>query len=197
MSLNDLLLSLGYDDNSELFNPSDKITEEKLYDLNGKKIIIRQYVIEYKNKKSYLNSEYEYSSYYYSEEIVKNNILELISTIKFPEPGKIYDVGWEATYIIDPKLFTKKERTKIAIDSFKTSRKYLNGVVGKYEPKPGDIIGSRPLGLKIDKGYTEESEKEGTLQRSILSKKIFSFGELKSDGMQYAMYDKDMNLIPI
>lgn len=197
MQLNNLLLSLGYNDSSDIFKPSDKITEEQLYDINGKKIIIRQYIIEYKNKKSYLNSEYEYSSYYYSEDIVKKNIIELISIIKFPGTGKIYDVGWETTYLMDPKLFTKKERTKIALNAFKTAKKYLKGFIGKYDPKPGDIIGSRPLGLKIDKGYTEESEEEGTLQRSILSKKIFSFGELKSDGMQYAMYDENMNLIPI
>ena len=56
---------------------------------------------------------------------------------------------------------------------------------------------SHPLGIKFDMGFTEESEKEGTFQRSVLSKKVFKFGEVKEDGMQYAVIGDDLDMHPI
>jgi hypothetical protein len=46
-------------------------------------------------------------------------------------------------------------------------------------------------------GFNFESERQGTHQRSILSKKVFSFGDIKDDGMQYAIYGDDLKLSPI
>lgn len=197
MSIDNLLTSLGYDDKNKLIPPTDKIGPKLLYEFGDKKIIINPYVIVYQNKKSYLNVEYEYSSYYDDPETTKQKILNLIETIRYPSPGRIGDVGWDAKYLMDPTKFTKKERAYIALSSFKKFKLFLKTGMNGQCGDPGDIICSRPIGIKFDKGFNDESEKEGTIQRSILSKKVFSFGELKSDGMQYAIYDENLELHPI
>ncbi len=197
MSIDSFLNNLGYDDKSEVIPPSEKIGLKILYEFGDKKIIICPYVIVYQNKKSYLNVEYEYSTYYDHPDVTKQKIINLIDNIKYPNPGRVGDVGWEAKYLMDPTLFTKKERSYIALSSFKKFKDFLKSGMNGQCADPGDIICSKPIGIKFDKGFNEDSEKEGTLQRSILSKKVFSFGELKEDGMQYAIYGEDQELHPI
>lgn len=197
MSLDNLLNSLGYFDDSEIIPPSDKIGPKLLYEIGDKKIIICPYVIVYQNKKSYLNIEYNYSSYYDDPETTKNKILTLIKILNYPSAGRVGDVGWDAKYPIDPTLFTKQERSKIAISSFKKFKHFLKTGMNGVCADPGDIICSKPIGIKFDKGFNEDSEKEGTIQRSILSKKVFCFGEVKEDGMQYAIYGDNLELHPI
>lgn len=197
MSIDNFLTSLGYEDSSSIIPPSDKLGPTLLYQIDDKKILICPYVIVYENKKSYLNLEYEYSSYYDDYETTKKKMINLINNIQYPNPGRVGEVGWDAKYPIDPTLFTKKERSQIAVSCFKKFKEFLksgmNGVCGN----PGDIICSKPIGIKFDKGFNDESEQEGTLQRSILSKKVFSFGELKEDGLQYAIYGNNLELYPI
>lgn len=197
MSIHNFLETLGYKDNSPIIPASDKIGLKLLYEFDNKKIIIFPYVIVYQNKISYLNVEYEYSTYYETPDVTKQKILDLIQNIKYPNPGRVGEVGWDAQYLIDPTLFTKKERSYIALSCFKKFKEFLKtGMKGECAD-PGDIICSKPLGIKFDKGFNEESELEGTIQRSILSKKVFSFGDLKSDGLQYAIYGEDSELHPI
>lgn len=198
MSIDLFLNSLGYEDDSEVIPPSEKKGLKLLYEFGHKKIIIFPYVIVYQNKKSYLNVEYEYSNYYDNNpEITKQKILNLIENIRYPEPGRVGDVGWDAKYLMDPTEFTKKERSYIAVSSFKKFKDFLKTGMSGECADPGDIICSKPIGIKFDKGFNDDSEQEGTLQRSILSKKVFSFGELKEDGMQYAVYGEDRKLHPI
>lgn len=199
MNIDEYLLSLGYEDNDILYEPGKKLSIKIPFDFNGKRIIICPYVIPYYSKKSYLAAEYNYSVYYDSPKITKNKILNLIQNIKYPEPGRVGDVGWEAQYLVDPREFTAEERARITVSSFKKFRSFI--LKGEWldgiKAQPGDIIASRPIGIKFDMGFNEESEKEGTLQRSILSKKVFKFGELKEDGMQYAFIGEDLDMHPI
>ena len=108
-------------------------------------------------------------------------------------------MGWDAEYLIDPREFSAEERARIVVSSFKKFRslilrgEWLDGI----RAQPGDIVASRPIGIKFDMGFNDESEKEGTLQRSILSKKVFKFGELKEDGMQYSIIGEDLDMHPI
>ena len=98
-----------------------------------------------------------------------------------------------------PQEFSATERARILVSGFKKFRKlilrgeWLEGI----RTQPGDIIVSHPLGIKFDKGFNPESEQEGTFQRSVLSKKVFKFGEVKSDGMQYAIIGEDLDMHPI
>ena len=63
-------------------------------------------------------------------------------------------------------------------------------------PNPGDVLAAKPHGPKINQGFTEESMLLGKKQRISLGKK-FGFGNIKSDGFQYAIYNKDLSLIPL
>jgi len=206
MNITDYLFDLGYKDKENVFKQNDKVSIKIPFNFNGKRINICPYIIPYLNKKSYLNVEFE--SFYNDSLQKKKNILNLIKNIKYPENGRVAEMGWEAEYLIDPREFTAEERARILISSFKKFRSlilnhtWLNGTDefgNKFEisAQPGDIIVSKPIGIKFDMGFTEESEKEGTLQRSILSKKVFKFGDLKEDGMQYAIIGEDLDMHPI
>ena len=113
------------------------------------------------------------------------------------EPGRVGDVGWDVKYLCDPMEFTPRQRAYITIKSFGQMKKMLfTGMMG-LKARPGDVIASRPTGYKWDMGQTPESEKVGSDQRSVLSKKYFGFGDVKEDGMQYAYYDENYELQPI
>jgi len=199
MNIDKYLLSLGYDDKETLYEPGEKLSIKIPFDFNGKRINICPYIIPYYSKKSYIAAEYNHSSYYDAPEVTRQKILNLIEYIKYPEPGRVGDMGWEAEYLVDPREFTTEERARIVVSSFKKFRtlilkgEWLDGI----RAQPGDIVASRPIGIKFDMGFNEESEKEGTLQRSILSKKVFKFGELKEDGIQYSIIGEDLDMHPI
>ena len=200
MKIHDYIKTLGYDDNSPIEGVHLKVGTKFGFEFNGNGIVICPYVIEYKNKLTYINLAYENLRPKHSPSKLMKKIENLIENIKYPEPGRIGDVGWDVKYLVDPTNFTAKQRAKIAVSSFRQMKKLLIGTksgMAGLKGEPGDIIVSDPLGIKFDLGHTKESEQQGTIQRSVLSKKVFNFGEVKEDGMQYAIYDQDYNLQPI
>ena len=70
-----------------------------------------------------------------------------------------------------------------------THENLSRGMLNTY-PQPGMILVARPVGPKIDQGFTESSLTIGSRQRSIVAKKL-GFGDLKEDGFQYARYDEN------
>ena len=200
MKIHDYIKTLGYDDNSPIEGVHLKVGTKFGFEFNGNGIVICPYVIEYKNKLTYINLAYENLRPKHSPVKLMKKIENLIENIRYPEPGRIGDVGWDVKYLVDPTNFTAKQRAKIAVSSFRQMKKLLIGTtsgMAGLKGEPGDIIVSDPLGIKFDLGHTKESEQKGTIQRSVLSKKVFNFGEVKDDGMQYAIYDEDYNLQPI
>ena len=200
MKIHDYIKTLGYDDNSPIEGVHLKVGTKFGFEFDGNGIVICPYVIEYKNKLTYINLAYENLRPKHSPVKLMKKIENLIENIRYPEPGRIGDVGWDVKYLVDPTNFTAKQRAKIAVSSFRQMKKLLIGTesgMAGLKGEPGDIIVSDPLGIKFDLGHTKESEQQGTIQRSVLSKKVFNFGDVKEDGMQYAIYDQDYNLQPI
>ena len=200
MNIHDYIKTLGYDDNSPIEGVHLKVGTKFGFEFDGNGIVICPYVIEYKNKLTYINLAYENLRPKHSPSKLMKKIENLIENIRYPEPGRIGDVGWDVKYLVDPTNFTAKQRAKIAVSSFRQMKKLLIGTesgMAGLKGEPGDIIVSDPLGIKFDLGHTKESEQQGTIQRSILSKKVFNFGDVKEDGMQYAIYDQDYNLQPL
>jgi len=200
MKIHDYIKTLGYDDNSPIEGVHLKVGTKFGFEFDGNGIVICPYVIEYKNKLTYINLAYENLRPKHSPSKLMKKIENLIENIRYPEPGRIGDVGWDVKYLVDPTNFTAKQRAKIAVSSFRQMKKLLIGTesgMAGLKGEPGDIIVSDPLGIKFDLGHTKESEQQGTIQRSILSKKVFNFGDVKEDGMQYAIYDQDYNLQPL
>lgn len=194
------LSEMGHFTDEELFEPGNKLQIKIPYISSGKQINLCPFIIPYYSKKSYLAVGLKtlFMSGFGRED-VDRKMDDLISNIRYGEPGRIGEMGWEAEYVIDPKEFTSTERSRILVSGFKRFKKLI--LKGEWleglHAQPGDIIISHPLGIKFDQGFNPESEKEGTYQRSILSKKVFKFGEVKSDGMQYAIFGEDMNMHPI
>jgi len=194
------LLEMGYFTDEELFEPGDKLQIKIPYIAEGKQINLCPFIVPYYSKKSYLAVGLK-SLFMsgFAREDVDRKMHDLITNIKYGEPGRLGEMGWEAEYVIDPQEFSATERARILVSGFKKFRKlilkgeWLEGI----RAQPGDIIVSHPLGIKFDKGFNPESEEEGTFQRSILSKKVFKFGEVKSDGMQYAIIGEDLDMHPI
>ena len=200
MKIHDYIKTLGFEDDSPIEGVHLKVGTKFGFEFDGNGIVICPYVIEYKNKLTYINLAYENLRPKHSPAKVTDKIKHLIQNIKYPEPGRVGDVGWDVKYLVDPTNFTAKQRAKIAVSSFRQMKKLLVGTesgMAGLKGEPGDIIVSDPLGIKFDLGHTKESEKLGTNQRSVLSKKVFNFGDVKEDGMQYAIYDEDYNLQPI
>ena len=200
MKIHDYIKTLGYDANSPIEGVHLKVGTKFGFEFDGNGIVICPYVIEYKNKLTYINLAYENLRPKHSPSKLMKKIENLIENIRYPEPGRIGDVGWDVKYLVDPTNFTAKQRAKIAVSSFRQMKKLLIGTesgMAGLKGEPGDIIVSDPLGIKFDLGHTKESEQQGTIQRSILSKKVFNFGDVKEDGMQYAIYDQDYNLQPL
>ena len=200
MKIHDYIKTLGYDDNSPIEGVHLKVGTKFGFEFDGNGIVICPYVIEYKNKLTYINLAYENLRPKHSPVKLMKKIENLIENIRYPEPGRIGDVGWDVKYLVDPTNFTAKHRAKIAVSSFRQMKKLLIGTesgMAGLKGEPGDIIVSDPLGIKFDLGHTKESEQQGTIQRSVLSKKVFNFVDVKEDGMQYAIYDDDYILQPI
>ena len=194
------LSEMGYFTDEELFEPGDKLQIKIPYISGGKQINLCPFIVPYYSKKSYLAVELKnlFMSGFNREDIDRK-MHDLITNSRYGEPGRLGEMGWEAEYVIDPTEFTASERSRILVSGFKKFRQliirgeWLEGI----HAQPGDIIVSHPLGIKFDKGFNTESEKEGTHQRSILSKRVFKFGEVKSDGMQYAIIGEDLDMHPI
>ncbi len=177
--------------------PEEKVGHTIGFDFKGKQILVCPYCIEYKNKFDYLKEEWYAIKDKHSPDYVKDKVIKLANNIKVMEPGRVGDVGWDVKYLCDPTEFTPRQRAHIALKSFPLMKKFLySGMMG-LKAKPGDVIASHPTGFKWDLGHTKHSEKKGSHQRSVLSKKYFNFGDVKEDGMQYAYYDENFQLQPI
>ena len=177
--------------------PKAKVGHNIGFDLKGKQIVVAPYCIEYKSKFDYVRYEWSDIKNKHSEAYVAKKVIALCENVRIMEPGRVGDVGWDVKYICDPKEFTPRPRAYININSFGQMKKMLfTGMMG-LKASPGDVIASRPTGYKWDMGQTPESEKVGSDQRSVLSKKYFGFGDVKEDGMQYAYYDENYELQPI
>lgn len=201
MNLIDKYLSnLGHHYNEELFEPGEKLQIKIPFVFEDRQINLCPFIVPFYSKKSYLNVELKDSIRLgLSDKDINIRMQNLIKNIKYENPGRVGEMGWEADYITDPNLFTPSERGRILISGFKKFRKLiLKGEwLGGIHTQPGDIIVSHPLGIKFDMGFTDESKQKGSHHRSILSKKVFKFGEVKEDGMQYAVIGDDLDMHPI
>lgn len=190
-----ILDSIGYSDSSEVYSQEDKKKNQIVYKCDSGLMSIYSYVIPYRNKKSYVYLEFLDSQEKYSSEETKSIIKNLCDNIIFNQKTKLGEVGWEVVYSKQPSEFTLNERKKIFFSFMKIAKNNLKGCFDIL-PNPGDVLAARPQGPKINEGFTEESILLGKKQRISLGKR-FGFGDIKSDGFQYAIYDKNLSLNPL
>lgn len=198
MNFDDFLKELGYEDSNQIDTNSEKDSLRFLFDMNGKKLCILPFVMPYPNKKSFLYREYANLIYQMkNDEFIKKRMINTIENIHYPKPGRVFEVGWDVEFNCDPYSFTAKERTQILFQSFKVFKSILSkGEHKDYSKQIGDVVTSQPFGIKFDLGFTDDSKNKGVIQRSNISKRFY-FGDIKEDGMQYYMYDENLNICPI
>ena len=187
---------MGYRDNSPVLGSNDKILRQINYMCeNNSAIGIICYIIPYYTKKSFLYESYKedlaYGDYSYAFERLKN----LISFIDYSHNGRVGVVGWEAVYTKVPEKFSKLERKKIVFDLFKRLGDWLKHGDKQFQPNPYDVLSCRPQGPKVEEGFTADSMFRGSMQRAKIAQK-YGFSDIKNDGCQYAIYDKDLKLSP-
>jgi len=192
---NNILNDIGYSDNSQIYPQENKKRNQIVYTCDSGLMSIYSYVIPYMNKKSYVYLEFLDSEEKHSLEKIKSNIKELCDNIIFNQKTKLGEVGWEVVYSKQPNEFTLHERKKIFFSFMKIAKNNLKGCFD-ISPNPGDVLAARPQGPKINQGFTEESILLGKKQRISLGKR-FGFGDIKSDGFQYAIYDENLALNPL
>ena len=123
MKIHDYIKTLGYEDDSPIEGVQLKVGTKFAFEFRGNGIVVCPYVIEYKNKLTYINLAYENLRPKHSPAKVTDKIKHLIQNIKYPEPGRVGDVGWDVKYLVDPTNFTAKQRAKIAVSSFRQMKK--------------------------------------------------------------------------
>lgn len=197
-----IMESLGYspDDSFLHFELEKDIPIQLNYVLEDKSAMgVYFYIIPWHNKRSYAYNIFlhEYiNSNPNIEEVIKSHI----DYINYEEKSRMGGIGWEVIYTKQPKEFTLTDRKKILFDIFSRGMDYLtNGLTSydsNYNPKPGDILISRPFGPKLNNGFTEPSLELGTKQRGFIAKR-YGFGPIYPNNLQYARYNNDLKLEPL
>ena len=181
-----LLKELGYVDRSPVLDSEEK-TEQVNFKCSSGSMAIYTFIDLYQNKKSYLWIEFLDN---YKENNLKEKISDLAKRIRFEEKTQLAEVGYKAKYTKNPDQFSLEERKNILLHFIGMTHNNLRKGMLNIYPQPGMILVAKPLGPKIDQGFTELSLTTGKRQRSIVAKKL-GFGDLKPDGFQYARYDED------
>jgi hypothetical protein len=192
-----LLIDLGFRDRSPVQTKFEKKFVEILKCLTKNKIKVKGFAIEYKNKKSYL---YEFFILNYKElniNEMREQILLIAKDIRFKEKTRIGEVGWRIENAIYLGFWSKKDRLDLYFSFLKLAPillKYGDGI--GINPRPGDILVSKPEGSKFGALNHPVAIKMGADQRSHINKKL-GFGLMKTNNSQYAIYDENLNLNPI
>ena len=122
--------------------------------------------------------------------------IQISKGIIFSQKSRIAEVGWDLLYPTKLRKDSKRNLFILYLQISRDLKKMLRQDFLGIRPNPGDVLVSRPRGLKfgLRKFNTED---EGMRQRSISAEKLFNFGKLNSWGDQYSLYDEDLNLHPI
>jgi hypothetical protein len=196
-SFDSLMEKLGYSqDDSPIHLGKEKEKRQVNYMCpDGSAMAAYLFLIPWLNKRSYVYDEFAYAHYYKSP-FLEDKIKIHTDHIIYEEKTRVAEVGWEIIYTKEPKEFNLNTRKQIIFNICNQIEDCLKNGLYEYKPQPGDILVSRPLGPKIDQGFTESSIELGTRQRGIIAKK-FGFGEVYPNDLQYARYNDQLTLEPL
>ena len=190
-----LLKKLGYKDNNPIIISKGPEYIQMLDHLTKNEIIVRGFIKEYKNKKSYL---YEFFCTNYSnisKKEMKNQIKILCKDILFNEKTRIGEIGWRIENMIKLVMWNKKDKFQLLISVFKFAKISLKTGEINMKPNPGDILVSKPEGGKRMSPHPQAIV-VGSSQRGRINKKL-GFGKIKFNNSQYSRYDENLILRPI
>lgn len=200
-AFNETMSNLGFSpDSSPIHLEKEKDTAIQLNYLleDGSAMGVYFYIVLWRNKKSYVYHTFM-QDYLTQNPNMEENIKNHTKHIHYEEKTRMGGIGWEVVYTKQPSEFTLTERKKILFDIFMRGMQYLTkGATNhnfEYKPNPGDILISRPLGPKLNQGFTDESLNLGTKQRGLIAQR-YGFSEVYDNDLQYARYNNDLKLEP-
>ncbi len=189
------LRELGYNDQAH-FTSGQSFYKRDIVELGELPFYFISYVIEFKNKESYL--WYRYMDFQQEKPNTHYTSLlkEFASSLCMEEDTRVGEAGWEVKYSVHPSKFTAKERSKIMLTHSRNLRKYIKEGYGAIAPAEGDILTSYPYGSNITMLLGIDSWIKGKEQRAQFGK-LLGFGETKENGWNYGRYNSNLNLRPI
>lgn len=194
---NQIMDNLGYSpDDSPIHLGKEKDKRQINYMCeDGSAMAVYLFLIPWHNKRSYVFDEFLFP-HYYKNPFLEDKMKIHTKHLNYEEKTRVGEVGWEVVYTKQPNEFNLVERKKIIFDVMNQIFECLRDGIYDYKPEPGDILVSRPLGPKIDQGFTPTSMELGTKQRGIVARK-FGFGPVYPNELQYARYNENLMLEPL
>jgi hypothetical protein len=194
-----ILKKIGYYDNSPIIKNVSRLEKHILQDYSEKyNIKIVGFIYYYPNKKSYIWRCYQESLN--NSKLTKKEILNYLSMICkdiiFLEKTRIAEVGWEILYQHNLLKKSKRDLFVLYLQITRKLKIMLKEEFLEIQQKPGDVLVSRPRGLKFGPRKFN-TDYEGLRQRSLSAQKLFNFGKINDWGDQYARYDDNLDLQPI
>lgn len=201
-----LLKNLGHEDDREMKWPT-KYYRTHMYYVDGGSVRMQYYLTNHYNKKTYLypvfldtfNCNFRYPDARHPE---AKSTIKMLEIVNYEERSNIAEVGWEITYSKQPMYFSMKERVGLLFKLIRKTKEFVDSAkdpeekFGDFRPVEGDMLMERPIGPKIELGFSEQSMNLGRYQRGEIAKK-YGFGDIKEDGCQYGRYNKDLVLEPV
>jgi hypothetical protein len=183
--------------NQEL-SQAEALSSERFYEVDPGVLKVKTFIIPFHNKLNYLFSDWMWKKDK-SFEVRKSELLWLKDMIRLddvaPDP-QVVEVGWSVTYNVHPSKYTKDSRRVALMQFMRHTRDHLNNGMFGYKPAPGIVLTARPVGPRLDLGFTDESLMIGQRTRASFAQR-FGFGPLQRDGFVYAIYDNDCKIVPL
>jgi len=201
-----LLKNLGYEDDTEMKFPT-KYYRSTMYKVEGGSVNLQYYLKNHYNKKSYIypifletfNCNFRHPDARHPE---AKSTMKMLEIVNFEEKANIAEVGWEVTYSKHPMYFTMKDRIGLILKLVRQTKKFVESAkdpanhYGDFRPVEGNMLMEKPIGPKVDLGFSEQSMNLGRFQRGEIAKR-YGFGDVKEDGCQYGRFDKELILKPV
>lgn len=176
----------------------DELSSEQYYEMDPGVLKIKTFIMPFHNKLNYLYSDWCWKKDK-SIDDRKKELIWLKDIIRLDEPAPdpgIVEVGWSVTYNVHPSEYSKDSRRRAIMKFMRDTRGHLNMGMFGLKPQPNVYLTARPVGPRLDLGFTDESLMIGQRTRSSFAQR-FGFGPLQRDGFLYAKYDDDGKIVPI
>jgi len=190
-------LNIPYD-GQELYS-TEMLSSERFYEMEPGVLKIKTFIIPFNSKLDYMFSDWKRNYTTLPTDKRKRELLNLKELIRLdddPSDPAVIEVGWSVTYNVHPSEYSKDSRRAALMQFMSHTREHLTeGMLG-VKPRPGVVLTARPVGPRLDLGFTDESLMIGQRTRSSFASR-FGFGPLQSDGFQYAIYNSECKIMPI
>jgi len=186
----EILRELGYDREEELIDPPPTLKHPMEVAEGNYSATFLQFVSSYPNKDSYCYTAFvdDLQINGLNKPQLKHNLSELCKDIKFEEPSRVHELGFQFKSEIHQSEMPKRVRYKMLMQFFRRGKADVaNATWGTERGEDGDTIIVYPYGDKDYKTWLRKTIALGTKQRQSMAKQ-WGFGSLSEEGNMYATF---------